>query len=309
MKSYMKYLLLGAILIAGDWISGVVISDLARKQARDNRIGLLLDGKINADIIVLGSSRALNNYNPAVIDSVTGKSCYNLGVSGSNILFHETMLDLVLSRKQLPELVIYNVDDYGALCKMDGIVYRKDVLYPFVDAPLVGDAVSRELNKNKWVSRLSGSYRHNVNFINALKYLTEGREAADYSTTNFDANGSNLLLMRAEDRVPQYGSQRALKQMPPLEPGHVDALKRIISKCRDKNVDLLLSLPPLYMPSTPGFEDALRSMAGDDVRIVSFAGSLTNAQDFFNTDHLNKQGADKFSLTIAKDMVTVSSRQ
>jgi len=303
MKSYLKYLLLVAMLVAGDWISGVVISDLARKQARDNRIGLLLEDKINSDIIVLGSSRALNNYVPSVIDSLTGKSCYNLGVSGSNILFHETMLDLVLSRKQLPELIIYNVDDYGALCKMDGIVYRKDVLYPYVDEPMIGDAVCRELNKNKWVSRLSGSYRQNVNLINALKYLTEGREAADYSTTNFDTDGANILEMRAEDRVPQYGSQRALRELPPYEQQHVEVLNRIISKCRDQNVNLLLSLPPLYMPSTPGFEEALRSMAGSDVRIVSFAGSLTNANDFFNTDHLNKSGAHKFSLMIANEII------
>jgi hypothetical protein len=305
----MKYLLLAAMLIAGDWLSGVVISDLARKQARDNRIGLLLDGKIRSDIIILGSSRALNNYNPAVIDSVTGKSCYNLGVSGSNVLFHETMLDLVLSQPDLPELIIYNVDDYGALCKMDGIVYRKDVLYPYVDEPFISDAVSRDSGKNKWVSRWSASYRHNVNFINALKYLSDGREAADYSTTNFDANGANLLLMRTEDRVPQYGSQRALKQMPPLEQNHVDALRRIISKCRDQNVDLLLSLPPLYMPSTPGFEDALRSLVGKNVHIVSYADSLMDATDFFNTDHLNKSGARKFSLMIAKEIITINSDQ
>ena len=301
----MKYLLLVAMLVAGDWITGVVISDLARKQARDNRIGLLLDDKINSDIIILGSSRALNNYDPAVIDSVTGMSCYNLGVSGSNVLFHETMLGLVLSRKQLPELIIYNVDDYGALCKMDGIIYRKDVLYPYVDEPIIGDAICKELDKNKWVSRFSGSYRHNVNFINALKYLSEGREAPDYSTTNFDENGANILLMRAEDRIPQFGSQRALKEMPPFEQSHVDALKRIISKCREQNVDLLLSLPPLYMPSTPGFDKALRRIAGSDVRIVSFAGSLTDANDFFNTDHLNKNGADKFSLMIANEIKTI----
>jgi hypothetical protein len=63
------------------------------------------------------------------------------------------------------------------------------------------------------------------------------------------------------------------------------------------------------MPSTPGFEDALRSLVGKDVHIVSYADSLMDATDFFNTDHLNKSGADKFSLMIANEMLIVNSKQ
>lgn len=295
----LRYLLFVIILIVSDQVVGRVISMLAKKQNRDNRIGLLLDGKINADIAIIGSSRALNNYSPDIISKQTGLSCYNFGVSGSNILFHETMLDLILQQDHKPQILIYNIDDRGVLFAVDGIVYRKDVLYPYVDNSLINRKVCEQLKKRYFATFLSETYRQNVNFINAVKFIVYGREKVDYKTTNFNETGADLLEMRPGDAAPLFIHKKydllAMKQ----DTAYVGSFKRIQEKCRQYNIKLVLSLPPLYAENTPGFKELVLSKVSENVELWDFTDKMQEASYFFNADHMNRQGAEVFSGMVA----------
>ncbi|MBL0339794.1 MAG: hypothetical protein IPP71_02095 [Bacteroidetes bacterium] len=234
-----------------------MISSLSKKQIRDNRIGLLLDGKVDAEIVVVGSSRALNNYDPQVISKMTGKKTYNFGVSGSNILFHENIIDLLLNSKNKPETIIYNIDDYGALFENSNIIYRKDVLFPYVDSPLINEMIAGQLKKPLIATFFSKTYRQNVNFINGIKFLVYGRENPDYKTTNFDELGANLLVHRPQDPIPVFNTVGYDISGFSQVPEYVIAFKNIQMKCRANNVKLILSLPPLYAASSKGFKEMI----------------------------------------------------
>lgn len=290
------------MVLTADQLVGSFISHFAIKQTRDNRIGLLLDKKINSQIYIIGSSRALNNYSPEVISKITGKSCFNMGVSGSNIIFHELVLDLILESAKKPELIIYNIDDFGTLYKMDAVVYRKDVLYPYVDNGTINRSICEQTGKNEIASILMKSYRQNVNFINSLKYLAYGQEATDYKTTNFDKNGANILVQRPEDRIPTFAASRLPDKPKQFDESNVEAFNRIQKKCLDNNIKLLLSLPPLFTYETKGFESEVRSQMVDGVTLVDFTGQLRDSSYFFNRDHMNKKGALVFSEMVGNEI-------
>ncbi len=290
-----RYLLFFILLVVADRFIGAAISKLAQAQIRDNRVGLLIDKKIDADIYIIGSSRALNNYNPAIITQYTGKSCYNLGVSGSNVNFHETMLDLVLQNSSKPGMIIYNIDDYGTLFTMEGVIYRKDVLYPYVDNDLVNKKVSHELDRNIIATKVSDSYRQNFNFINALKYLAYGREATDYTTTNFDSLGANLLVQRPGDKIPVFGRRKFELPTHQLDSVRVSAFRRIQQKCLSNNIQLVLVLPPLYTKPSAFFRQQVKKQGLPGAHWMDFANQMQEASYFYNTDHMNKVGADIFS--------------
>lgn len=301
-KRFIKYALFVVLTFIADQVAGTLIAHFAGKQVRDNRVGLLLNDQIHSDIIILGSSRALNNYIPAVITAITGKSCYNLGVSGSNILFHETLLDLILSRANKPKMIVYNIDDYGTLFSMEGIVFRKDVLYPYVDNGIVHASVCRELHKNEIASMLMKTYRHNVNFINATKYLVYGREAIDYKTTNFDSSGANILVQRPEDPVPVFGKAVTFDIPGSPDPELAGAFKRIQQKCIDNNIQLLLTLPPLFIKDTPGFKQMIASHMLPGIKMLDLAGQLQEPKYFYNKDHMNSEGAAAFSKMVGAEL-------
>ena len=43
----------------------------------------IVNGEINAEILVTGSSRALTHFDPRVISGSTGLSAFNIGINGS----------------------------------------------------------------------------------------------------------------------------------------------------------------------------------------------------------------------------------
>lgn len=301
-KRILRYLLFFAILIVADQVVGRVISVLAKKQTRDDRIGQLLDGKINADIAIIGSSRALNNYSPAIISKQTGLTCYNFGVSGSSILFHEVIFDLILQQEHKPKLIIYNLDDRGILFAVDGIVHRKDVLFPYVDNAIVNRNICEQLKKRHFATYLSETYRQNVNFFNAMKYLAYGRENPDYKTTNFDDLGSNLLIQRPGDPIPLFIETEYDVSTMTLDSSYIEAFKQIQLKCKQNNVKLVLSLPPLYAKNSIGFKELIIKHSIEGVELLDFRDKMQDSSYFFNPDHMNRKGAVVFSEILAKEI-------
>src|ERR1700733_7665538 len=70
----------------------------------------VMSGKVNADIIIRGSSRALSPFDPRVIQAATGRSAYNIGMNASQIDFELVILKTYLNHNVKPKLVIQNLD-------------------------------------------------------------------------------------------------------------------------------------------------------------------------------------------------------
>lgn len=67
-------------------------------------------GNINADAIVMGNSRALSHFEPWTIDSITGMSCYNIGLGGYSITVDDLKYHYYRFHNQKPKLIIMQVD-------------------------------------------------------------------------------------------------------------------------------------------------------------------------------------------------------
>lgn len=60
--------------------------------------------------LFLGSSRVIHHIDPRMIDSVCGKTSYNLGVSGFRILEMDMLLRVCIEQRKLPHVVVINID-------------------------------------------------------------------------------------------------------------------------------------------------------------------------------------------------------
>lgn len=89
----------------------------------------VVEGGIDAEILIVGSSRALVHFDPDIIESKTGMTCYNLGLDGSKYSSQELVLDLYLEHNKAPKILYWSLD-YGSFQKMEG-VYRYEQFVPF----------------------------------------------------------------------------------------------------------------------------------------------------------------------------------
>lgn len=302
---FYKILLFAFIIIVLDQVIGFTIAHYAKLYKFDKRIELLINNKLQKDIFILGSSRALNDFNPSVINKNTPFSCYNLGVSGSNILFHETMLDLILQSNNHPKKIIYNVDDAGALINIDQqIIYRKDELYPYVNNPFINKKVSEYLDKELFATRLSSSYRNNINFVNASKYFTKGIEIPNPQTNNVGINGSNMLSgLQHKTKEVRYINRNKKHLIKDEYQPYREAFLRIISKCKQADIDLTIVFPPTYYTPTIKFRERITELIQNECLILDYATQFKDADLFYNHGHLNKKGATKFSQLLSKDLI------
>ncbi len=67
-------------------------------------------GNINADIMIMGNSRALSHFEPWTIDSLTGISCYNLGIGGYPINVETMKYHYYCLYNRKPKIIVQQVD-------------------------------------------------------------------------------------------------------------------------------------------------------------------------------------------------------
>ena len=74
---------------------------------KDNRLEKVITGKMNKDIILLGSSRGARDIIASQIEDSLQLSTYNLSYPGSDIEFHEFLLKSVLKFNKAPRLLFW----------------------------------------------------------------------------------------------------------------------------------------------------------------------------------------------------------
>lgn len=296
-----RLLLFLILIVIIDRSVGTLISKYALKYRYDNRIGLLLKDSLKKDIFIIGSSRALNGYSPKVIEEETNLSCYNLAVSGSNIEFHETVLDLILNSKHKPKTIIYNLDDCATLTAFKGqIIYPLEQLHSYVEYDEINEIVADKMDKKLWTTKVSLTYKHNVNFISAVKYLRNGKEKPSFEINNIDEYGSNLMEGQArgfEDMVFQHNNPYKFDK---VYVPYQYSLQNIISKCKSNNIELILINPPIFFVKNENFLEEVSKICNNDAEIIDYSELFASNDYFYNHGHLNKNGAIKFSKQLSK---------
>jgi hypothetical protein len=73
----------------------------------------LYNSKINADLLIMGSSRAEFHISPKIMDSLLRLNSYNLGLSAWHFDMQYARFRIYLQHNKKPKYIIHNVDIYG----------------------------------------------------------------------------------------------------------------------------------------------------------------------------------------------------
>ncbi len=80
------------------------------KQGEFAKLRLAFEDKNNFDLVVIGSSRAECAFYTPMIDSSTGLTSFNLGMTGATMPFIRSTLEAYLENSTSPKYVILNLD-------------------------------------------------------------------------------------------------------------------------------------------------------------------------------------------------------
>ena len=262
-------------------------------------------GEYPADIIIMGTSRALEHYDPAVIDSITGLSSYNLGMGGYGINVELMKYRYYCHYNPQPKYIIYDVDQI--LLSIDKAVHghqseqflplfydcaiRKDLMdvgYSWVDAyvPMV-----------RYWGYQTYSKRGLMECLNLKHYC----DYPSYKGFTPDPDPWNPSRLHYTDSIPSYVNEDA-KVM----------FMNFVQGCREGGVQLIFVTSPVYYWYVEMSPDWNRYVAWYDSIATVYGIPYLNYTEhpicrdstLFNAGvHLTPESADMWSAVLSNDLI------
>jgi hypothetical protein len=270
----------------------------------------VMSGRVNAAIIVNGSSRALTHYDPRVIQEETGRSAYNLGMNGIQIDVQVAILKAYLNHNRAPELVIQNLEAFSFETTRPGEIYDPGIYLPYLADPDLYASL-RAIDPAVWKWRHIPLYGYVVEdarftWIAGLfgRAGISGRE--DYF------QGFNPRFLDWTGEFDQFRATLPNGIRYAIEPRGLRALTELIQLCRARGIRLILVYSPEYAEmqalerNRAQIFNRFRELSDRfDVPLWDFSDSPLSREkaNFYNSEHLNAAGAALFSREVARRLV------
>ena len=261
----------------------------------DKRLELIINGKINADIIITGSSRGARDIIASQIAGSLHNSAYNLSYPGSNIEFHEYLLsELIKHGNKKPKLLILAVDDPSELAGNDIINFRLDRLYPLVKYQSIRNTLIERGEKNKFLSGLFTVHQLSISNFDIRK-----KHFKDQDTLLSD--GSMPISWQSKKFKPVFSTNYNVYKIKDEKQNKLNSFNNLIKICCDNNIKILLACAPNFGNPTIGFKERIQDVAGKNINLMSYDTTNSiyrNADYYFDLGHLKINGATIFTTEI-----------
>jgi len=268
----------------------------------------VMTGKINAEVVITGSSRALTHYDCRVIQKITGHTSFNIGRNGSQTDMQLAYLKAYLANDAKPRLVVHNLDLFSFLTSQE--IYDSAQYLPYLDQEAIYAGVSR-VYPDAWKWKYLPLYGYLVEdmrftWILGLKGFVGYQPKEDH------------FLGFLPRHTPWTGDFEKYRRDNPngvrfeIEPQGIRDLEELTKVCRDQGIQVLFVYSPEYSEM-----QALERNRGEvfakfraiadrfQVRLWDYSDSpiCKNRGNFYNSQHLNAEGAEAFSADLAKRLV------
>lgn len=261
----------------------------------DRRLEYILNGKMNADIIVMGSSRGARDIVASQLADSLHTTAYSFSYPGSNILFHEYLLtELLKHGNKKPKLLVLAVDDPSEIEENASIKFRFDRLYPLVKYEDVRNTLIEKGEKDKILSELFVIHQLSISNFDLRKkhfkdqdtLLIDGSMPISWQSPRFNRNFATRAVI--------YNKEKESKEK-------LKSFNNFIRLCRENHIALLLACAPNFGDPTIGFTDRIKQLAGD-IPVMTYDSSnpvYKNPDYYFDLGHLKLNGATIFTSEIS----------
>lgn len=269
----------------------------------------LFNGKINADMLICGSSRAWKDISPAILDSTLSLNSYNLGMDGTHFSIQYDRVKMYLRYNKPPKYIIQTMDftSFAESNSMDNQLQ----LMPYLDEPMVIELTAKYRDHYTLPERFFPLFKYN----NLLPVITEGIK----SYFGHGIAPCKYKGFQAQDKQWDYSFDKYIKRSPRPVNVHVagysvNRFYDYLQYCNKRGIKVIVVFPPVYhefIHYCKNSEYILNILKkGTDrygVSFLNYSGdTLGNTREYFyNSQHLNKKGAEAFSIKLANDLKKV----
>ena len=313
-KFFQNILLFVAVILLLAIVTDVAVSNGLKRTERGHffTMNALMNQKMDADVVILGNSRAVGSYNPYVLDTILGVNSRNLGVSAQPFgvsylrwqLFHRNNLN--------PKLLIVNIDFRELRMVTKGC--EKEQYYPYMTDTLVKPYL--DLYGFTWAEKHIPMYRYRGDYklmsigfgeLLHIRHDRKGNYYKGYKNENTKWDGRNLQYVLNRGKIKGQCESQAVQLM-----------ERFLQETNSERIPVVFVYAPLYKRLKDNLEEERTRVVYQNlsqkynIPLLDFSeiDFCTDSSYFMNGHHVNRKGADQFSekLAIAIDSLELLKR-
>lgn len=300
--SFFILVLISFLFIVDSMIAYGLKTSNYREVSKWNEV---VEGGINAEILIIGSSRALVHFDCSQIEKKTGFKCYNLGFDGTNYPLQMLMLDLYLSKNIKPKFLIWSLDLH-TFKNMDEF-YGFEQLIPY----LRNEYVAKMLDINKTIPNfyyyapiIRYSFNSKMKLVGIASFigLLENQRTLDKGYKKQDKIWDNKFESFKLSNPQGIRIEFDIN----LFEGFIEQTETLMSN----NIEISLVFTPMYkegLEIVVNHKEILSYYSELGRRLeIDFYDYSTNRMidqkyNFYNSNHLNKKGVDLFMFSFIKE--------
>jgi hypothetical protein len=268
----------------------------APNKEYDKRLEFVLQGKMEKDIIIIGSSRGVNNISAKQMEDETGLSTYNLSYRGSNVIFHQFILETLLLYNKKPQKVLLVIDDEYEFLMDHSLHFRFDRLYPLKNYSYINNKLI-DSKKKSYVSK----------FLYAAKIDRE-----DFSLKPKRVDPINLMTSHGSKLLPKKENNdlefiNVSKNYNTLqeESSKIRSFKAIKEMCSSKGIDLYFVFTPDFKSFNDSFLKRFEKLVKKKEHLIVYDTLDKRYKDytiFRDQTHMCSEGAAIFTSELSQFM-------
>jgi hypothetical protein len=281
LKKFLTYLigLLLAFLVIDRAASAVLDRVIRQSEFRFSKI---YRGGLDAEILVLGNSRAVNAFHAPTMEKELGVGVFNLGYNGMSMQLCESVFRDYLNHNDAPKVLLIEVTNLG-----DGNDHLKEQkMYRGLSRPLAA-LLRSEMPLIDGTCRLSRLYQYNCEmFLRCFHYMNQ-------SDQDWINNGKMTAGYAESLEIEPWRIRNAITTDGPGRP----ALQRILALCEEQGIEVKLIISPYFPKYAEALTDfaawktALQNQLPQPGILYDFSTSLTDYRSFADILHINLAGS------------------
>ena len=271
------------------------------QYAVSNRI---MQGQVNTQIVITGSSRALSHYDPRIIRNGTGRSAFNLGRNGSQTDMQLAVLRAYLEHNRKPDMVIHNLDSFSFEATRK--VYNPVQYVPYLYDEELYEPL-RQIDGNTWRSRYLPLYGYVVDDMSFAWILGLGA-LVGWSPPEEFFLGFNPRDKKWTDEFRSFKAANAEGVAWPIDPEGMQRLEDLVHLCHQTGIQLILVYSPEYTEMQKLEKNRVEVFERFHELAARYHAPFWDYSDwryagdtkyFQNSQHLNADGAAVFSADLS----------
>jgi hypothetical protein len=263
----------------------------------------VMQGGIDARVLISGSSRAMFHYDPRIIEAATGRTAFNIGRNGTRLHEQLHLLKLYLRRNRAPDYLIQNVD-------LTSLTNSTEITDPKQYIPwLHEDDVYKPLF----------TLRPYFVVYRAFPLVAIARtSAAETAVRGLMSPGAGEVTEHKgyapqsqswNEDFEKFRARNPAGVMLPIDPPAVAALRELVGIADQYGIRLTFVYSPEFQATQQTFRnrrEVLQTIRDLSVREhvpfwdYSDDPISSDQANFYNSQHLNERGATAFSRSLAR---------